>query len=101
MVGGKRPRSHLSAAVVADSLGDAPLPPPAGPQRARAGLLGAQLVVPDLWDEARLAHAPAPAGPATVDRRSESSSHSFMSQATCSSAWRRASAISRARAPSR
>src|SRR5512147_1389301 len=90
--------AHLALAVVAATGRDPPPPPRRLAQGSRARLLATEGVVVDLPHVAVLAHC---ASPETADRRSDSSSHSFMSQATRSSVSRRAWAMSRARSPSR
>src|SRR5512137_674515 len=98
VVEGERLGAHLAPAVVAATGGDPPPPPRRLAQLPRARLLAAQGVVVDLPHVAILAHC---ASPETAERRSDSFSHSFMSQATRSSVSRRAWAMSRARSPSR
>src|SRR5215472_9599944 len=94
----ERSRADLPLAVVADAGRDPPLPPRAGAQLARSRLLAFELGVADLGGEANVRRHDSPF---TVESRSESSSHSFMSQATRSSVSLRAWAASRARPPSR
>src|SRR5690242_3698 len=98
VVEGEGLRPHRPAAVMTEAGGDAPAPPSGLPQRARPCLLAPECFVVDL---ARVAIGAHRASPETAESRIESSSHSFMSQATRSSVSFRAWAISRARGPSR
>src|SRR5215470_4179963 len=98
MVEREASRANRPVAIVTAAVGNPPLPPSRLAQLARKRLLAS--------DARRLAprhvalpcgHAPSVAAPSCSD----SSSHSFMSQATFCSASLRACAISRARSPSR
>src|SRR4026209_2137738 len=98
VIEGQRLGAHRASAVVAETGRDTPTPPRSLTQLARADLLATERVVVDLSHVAVLAHR---SSPDTVDNRRDSSSHSFMSQATRSSVSLRAWAMSRARWPSR
>src|SRR5215470_3898654 len=74
-------RSDLALAVVAAAIRDTALPPSALPQLAGHRLLAARALA--FGKEAPL---PAHASSDAAESRRESSSHSFMSQATCCSA---------------
>src|SRR6266849_6080186 len=91
-------RADRAPAVVAEARRDAPPPPRGLAELARPRLLAAQGVVVHLARVAIVAHR---SSPATVESRSDSSSHSFMSQATRSSVSLRDWAMSRAFCPSR
>src|SRR5581483_1712841 len=94
----QRARADLARAVVAAAGRDAAAPPRGLPQGPGAGPLAPEGIVVHLADVAVVGHRDSPD---TSERRTERSSHSFISQATRSSVSRRAWAMPRARSPSR
>src|SRR5262249_18612606 len=85
-------------AIMALAVGNPPLPPAASAELPRSRLLAAQLRIGDVGDEAiAFAHTPSSAAVSWSD----SSSHSFISQATCSSVSLRDRVISWTRRASR
>src|SRR5438445_3783724 len=98
VIEGQGLRAHVAPTVVAAAGRDPPAPPRSLAQGSRARLLAAKGIVVHLPHVAVVAHDPSAE---TADRRTDRSSHSFMSHATRSSVSRRAWAMSRARSPSR